>query len=80
MKNLSPLKAIRKNGLECSNGSAKEVRLCQVEDCSLYQFRYGNNPHRVGISGTGISSGTGKKSLVESGDFITKAKIMGKMV
>ncbi len=75
MKNLSPVKTIKINCIECSGGSPKEVKLCQVEDCSLYQFRYGNNPQRVGIGGEGISSGTGKKSLVESGDFDTKAKI-----
>ena len=45
-KNLSPIKSIRSYCLDCSNGSAKEVKLCPVEHCPLYQYRFGKNPKR----------------------------------
>ena len=38
-----PLKAIRKNCLECSS-SPKEVRLCPVIKCPLYAYRMGIRP------------------------------------
>ena len=40
----SPLKAIRQHCLECSCGSAYEVKNCVIHDCNLYPFRLGNNP------------------------------------
>ncbi|HRQ55040.1 MAG TPA: hypothetical protein PL018_12335 [Ignavibacteriaceae bacterium] len=46
---MTPLKAIRKNCLECSSGSASEVNNCIITDCPLYQFRLGKNPNRAGI-------------------------------
>jgi len=49
MKNLTPLKAIRKHCLECSSGSALEVKNCIITDCPLYSFRFGKNPKRKGI-------------------------------
>lgn len=51
MVRLSPLKAIRKQCLECCGGSAKEVKLCTVPNCSLYPFRFGTNPNRRGKRG-----------------------------
>ncbi len=48
---MTPLKAIRKNCLECSSGSANEVNNCIITDCPLYQFRLGKNPNRKGIGG-----------------------------
>jgi len=39
MKPVSPLKAIRLNCLDCSGGSANEVKLCPVVDCQLFPFR-----------------------------------------
>lgn len=65
MKNLTPLKAIRKHCLECCGGSRREVELCTAnpkdiagsEDpelytsCSLYQYRFGTNPRRHGVGG-----------------------------
>lgn len=51
MKNyLTPVKAIRKNCLDCSGGSIKEVRECIVKSCPLYDFRLGTNPRRKGIN------------------------------
>ena len=43
----SPLKAIRAKCLECSGGSSNEVKLCNVTNCELYNFRFGKNPFRV---------------------------------
>lgn len=44
-KRISPLKAIRLKCLDCSCGSFNEVKLCPVEQCSLYPFREGHNPY-----------------------------------
>ena len=41
MPRLSPLKAIRAYCIDCSGGSAKEVRLCVIPDCPLYCYRMG---------------------------------------
>jgi len=38
-------KAIRAHCLECSCGSANEVRLCELKHCKLYRFRSGKNPN-----------------------------------
>lgn len=43
---MSPVKAIRQKCLECGEGSANEVKLCPVECCPLYPFRFGKNPYR----------------------------------
>lgn len=48
-KTMTPIKSIRKCCLECSGGSAKEVRECKITDCPLYSFRLGKNPNRKGI-------------------------------
>lgn len=42
---MSPLKAIRANCLECV-GTAHEVKLCPCTKCALYPFRFGKNPYR----------------------------------
>lgn len=42
----NPIKAIRAKCLDCSNYSTKEVRLCPIETCALYPFRFGKNPFR----------------------------------
>lgn len=43
---MNPLKVIRLKCLECSNGSANEVKLCPVEKCPLWRYRFGTNPDR----------------------------------
>ena len=48
-KQLTPLKAIRKNCLQCSSGSAHEVKNCIISDYPLYPYRFGKNPQRKGI-------------------------------
>lgn len=42
---LTPIKAIRTKCLDCCCGSAKEVELCPIPDCSLYPYRFGKNPN-----------------------------------
>lgn len=42
---MTPMKAIRLKCLECSNGSSKEIKLCPMDDCPLYDFRLGKNPN-----------------------------------
>ncbi len=49
MIHIAPLKAIRKNCIDCSGGSLKEVGECAVADCALFPFRFGRNPHRHGM-------------------------------
>lgn len=43
----SPLKAIRAKCMECSNFSFNEIKLCPIEKCELYPFRFGKNPYRT---------------------------------
>ncbi len=42
---ITPMKAIRAKCLDCSCGSANEVKLCPVTKCPLYPFRDGHNPN-----------------------------------
>ena len=41
---MTPMKAIRAKCLDCSCGSATEVRLCPRTICGLYQYRFGKRP------------------------------------
>ena len=41
---ISPLKAIRAKCLECSSGNNAEVRLCPINRCPLYMYRFGHKP------------------------------------
>lgn len=40
---LTPIQAIRKKCLECSNGQYNEIRGCLIKTCPLYTFRVGEN-------------------------------------
>ena len=40
----TPIKAMRKNCIDCCCGSRKEVRLCPSIDCALYPYRFGKRP------------------------------------
>ena len=51
----TPLRAIRKNCLECG-GDAKAVKECPIEDCPLHKFRFGKNPNRAGIGNSKFRS------------------------
>ena len=47
----SPIKAIRAKCIDCCAGSTYEVRLCPMDDCPLYEFRFGKNPyHKVNLT------------------------------
>lgn len=48
-KTLTPVKAIRKKCLECSNFSSMEIDQCPVTDCPLYPFRFGKIPGYKGV-------------------------------
>lgn len=48
MSGLTPLKAIRAKCIDCTCGSATEIRDCSIESCPLYEFRFGHNPSRKG--------------------------------
>jgi len=61
MTELTPLKAIRKKCMECSNHSTKEVRLCPIKDCPLWPYRLGKNPKRSGVSGVTYNFSLNKK-------------------
>lgn len=41
---LTPIKAIRKHCIFCCGDQIKEVKYCQVKDCSLYPYRMGHRP------------------------------------
>lgn len=43
----TPMRAIRRKCLDCVCGSAKEVELCAIEDCSLYPYRFGKRPTTI---------------------------------
>lgn len=46
VKQPTPMQAIRQKCLDCMCGSTKEVRLCNMVQCSLHRFRMGHNPSR----------------------------------
>ncbi len=46
-KRITPTQVIRAKCLDCSAGSAKEVRLCPVVDCPLWEWRFGKRPKTV---------------------------------
>ena len=74
MNNLTPLKAIRRKCLDCSE-NAKEVKVCAINDCPLHKFRLGTNPARKG-TGTLINIVTPKKGSL-SGRKQAKEGIVG---
>jgi|3_EtaG_2_1085321.scaffolds.fasta_scaffold30353_5 hypothetical protein len=46
---LTPMKAIRKNCLECVNWQPKEVELCGIPLCPLYYFRSGKRENKPNL-------------------------------
>ena len=62
-KYLTPMKAIRKNCLDCSGGSVGEVRECVITDCPLYNFSLGKNSARKGIKKGFLTNGQGAEVL-----------------
>lgn len=43
----TPVKAIRKNCLDCCCGSNKEIRECTVIKCAIYPYRFGRRPDKA---------------------------------
>ena len=39
---LTPRQAIRKKCLECCCGSTRQIKTCQIHDCTLWPFRLGH--------------------------------------
>ncbi len=48
---MTPMKAIRAKCLDCC-GTSHEVRLCTIEKCPLYPYRFGKRPK--GYEDTGL--------------------------
>ena len=46
MHRITPLKAIRLKCLDCCAGNKLEVKLCSIEDCAIFPYRFGKNPAR----------------------------------
>ena len=66
MAKLTPIKAIRAKCLDCSNGQFKEVRLCPIKNCPLYEYRNGHRP----IDEENImENGTDEKVYGQGGTF-----------
>jgi hypothetical protein len=61
---LTPMKAIRKNCIDCSCGSLKDVKECIIKDCTLYQYRFGKNPRRKNIGNPNPNWGKRKFNLL----------------
>ena len=59
MAKLTPLKAIRKKCLDCCGGQTKEVRLCTIKACPLYEYRDGHRPTNGEFT---VESGSAQKS------------------
>ncbi len=49
MKPTTPLRAIRLKCLDCCCENSAEVKRCHIEDCALWPYRMGRNPHRAGM-------------------------------
>ena len=67
------MKAIRQKCLDCSCGSAKEVKMCTATDCALFNYRFGNNPARKGIGNHNVANI--KKKTISSWPKISKKRI-----
>jgi len=57
---MTPLKAIRKNCIECS-GTSQKVAVCENVECYFYIYRFGTNPKRKGIGGNPKLRGNSEK-------------------
>lgn len=60
---MTPLRSIRQKCLDCSAGSAQEVRLCPVVSCALYPFRLGRNPNRKGLGNKNFIGSRGDSDM-----------------
>jgi len=44
---LTPMRALRAKCLDCSGGSAMEVKYCVISECPLWVYRFGRRPENV---------------------------------
>ena len=65
---MTPIQAIRKKCLACSNYQPKEVRFCPIRDCSIFEYRFGKNPSRKGIGGRLVTVCIENAKSVEQND------------
>lgn len=56
MKPTTPMRAIRAKCLSCCNESSNEVKLCKIEGCPLWKYRFGHRPKKDGVVGADFSS------------------------
>ena len=40
----TPIKAIRAKCMDCSGNQIKEIRQCELKECSLWPYRMGRRP------------------------------------
>jgi hypothetical protein len=43
---MTPIKAIRAKCMDCTGDQPKEIKLCPIEKCPLYPYRFGKRPLR----------------------------------
>lgn len=60
----TPMRAVRGKCLDCSGGSATEVRLCTVNHCPLWPYRFGRRP-RIDSEEARVHVAMGKLTLEE---------------
>lgn len=76
MKIPTPLRAIRLKCLDCSCGSAQEVRECPITWCPLYYYRSGHNPK---LKGKGNVANLGTKAHA-SGENANESALVDKSI
>ena len=80
---ITPLRAIRLKCLDCSGMSAKEVKLCHLWECPLWQYRMGSDRSPSGrlLNGpngwTWISSGSSKSPALVAGFLGVAGRVSG---
>lgn len=72
---MTPIQAIRKYCLDCSNGQASEVKHCGLTYCPLYPFRMGKNPNAKGKMNKVSTSRAETENLQLTGGFSEKKGI-----
>ena len=45
---LAPMKAMRAKCIDCCCEQVKEIRECPITGCSIWPYRMGHNPARIG--------------------------------
>ena len=72
------VKGYSKKCLECCCGQYKEVRLCPAKDCSLYPFRFGKTPNRLGMgSKISVSEKVASHDSIFNVDYAGEGNYLG---